>query len=139
VLPQRAATKETPGVVGFEENTLPVMSAAAVMGGMSFLSLRQLAVIACSCASSVSLLWAVLVQVSAPAPQTAGRLFAVSPDVAQLLAVVAFGKSILDFIILHPDGNVAEAWQTESFLVLCRPRQGYEEQGKVYDFGPFAR
>jgi hypothetical protein len=102
------------------------MSAAAVIGGMSF---------------SPSANWqlqhvgveAILVQVSTPAPQTLGRLFAVSPDVAELLAVVALGKSVLGYISLHPDSNVAEAWQTENFLGLCRPRQGYDEQGQILD------
>jgi hypothetical protein len=84
-------------------------------------------------------LWAVLVQVSVPAQQTAGRLFAISPYVAELLAVVALSKSILGSINLHPDSNVAEAWQTENFLGLCRSRQGYEEQGQVYGFGLLGR
>jgi hypothetical protein len=58
---------------------------------------------------------------------------------AKLLAVVALRKNILGSISLHPDSNMAEAWQTENFLGLCRPRQGYEEQGQVYDFGFFRR
>jgi hypothetical protein len=103
------------------------MSAATVIGGMGFLSLRQLAVTACWCGSSIFLLWAVLVQVSAPAPQTAGRLLAISPDEAKLLAGVALGKSILGSVSLHPDSIVAEAWQTENFLGLCHPQQGYKE------------
>jgi hypothetical protein len=55
--------------------------------------------------------------------------------VAELLAVVALGKSILGSVNLHPDGNVAEARQTENFLGFCCPRQSYEERGQVYDFG----
>jgi hypothetical protein len=98
------------------------MSAAVVSGGMSFLSLHQLTVTACWCESSVPLLWAVLVQVSAPTPQTAGRFVAISPDVAEQLAVVARGKSILGSISFHPDSNVAEAWQMENFLGLCHPQ-----------------
>jgi hypothetical protein len=70
------------------------MSEAAVIGRMSFLSFRQLAVTACWRGSSVFLLWAALVQASAPATQRAGRLFAISPDVAEMLAVGALGKSI---------------------------------------------
>jgi hypothetical protein len=35
---------------------------------------------------------------------------------AELLAVVALGKSILSSISFHPDGNVAEARQTGNFL-----------------------
>jgi hypothetical protein len=74
------------------------------------------------------------VQVSTPAPQTAGRLFVISPDVAELLAVVVLDKSILGSISLHPESNVAEARQTKNFLGLCRFRQSYEEQGQVHDF-----
>jgi hypothetical protein len=76
---------------------------------------------------------------AAHATQTAGRLFAISPDVAELLAVVALGKSILDSISLHPASNVAEVWETELFPGLCLPRQGYEEQGEVYNFGLLGR
>jgi hypothetical protein len=54
--------------------------------------------------------------------------------VAELLAVVAQGKSILGSISFHPDGNVAEAWLTENLIGLCDPRHGYEEQGQVYNF-----
>jgi hypothetical protein len=36
------------------------------------------------------------VQVAAPTPQAAGRLFAVGPDVAKFLAVVAMRLSTLD-------------------------------------------
>jgi hypothetical protein len=115
------------------------MSATAVICGMSFLSFRQIAVTACWYGSSDSILWAVLVHVSSPASQIAGRLFAIIPDMAKLLAVVALGKSILGCIRFHPDSNVAEAWKTEHFFGLCRPRQGYEEQRQVYDFGFFGR
>jgi hypothetical protein len=83
------------------------MSAAAVIGWMSFLSLHQLAVTSCWCGSSISFLCAVLVQVSTTAPKTVDRLFAISPDVAKLLAVVALGKSIMGSISLHPDSYVA--------------------------------
>jgi hypothetical protein len=82
---------------------------------------------------------AILVQVSAPAPQTAEMLFAISPDVAELLATVTLGKSILGSIRLYADSSLVEAWQTENFLGLCRPRRGYEEQWQVYDFGLFGR
>jgi hypothetical protein len=39
-------------------------------------------------------------QVAAPAPQAAGRLFTVGPDVAKLLAVKTLGESVLGFISL---------------------------------------
>jgi hypothetical protein len=77
--------------------------------------------------------------VTASTRQAAGRLLAVCPDVAELLAVVALGKSILGSISLHPDSNVAEARQTENFLGLCSPRQSFEEQGQVYNFGFLGR
>jgi hypothetical protein len=54
--------------------------------------------------------------VTASATQTTGRLLAICPDVAELLAVVSLGKSILGFINLHPESNVAEARQTKNFL-----------------------
>jgi hypothetical protein len=69
------------------------------------------------------------VQVSAIAPQTARRLFAICPYLAKLLAVVALRKGILGSIRLHPDNNVAEVWQTENFLGFCSPRHGYKEKG----------
>jgi hypothetical protein len=71
---------------------------------------------------------------TASAPQAAGRRLALCPDVADLLAVVALGKNILSSISLHPDCDVAEVRQTENLLGLWCPRQGYEEQGQVYDF-----
>jgi hypothetical protein len=54
--------------------------------------------------------------VTVSAPQAAGRLLAICPDVAELLAFVALGKSILGSISFHPDSNVAEARQTKYFL-----------------------
>jgi hypothetical protein len=86
-----------------------LLAVVALVRAFSSLSLHQLAVTACWCGSSVSLLWAVLVRVSAHATQTAERLFAICPDVAELLAVVAPGNSILGSISFHPDRNVAEA------------------------------
>jgi hypothetical protein len=77
--------------------------------------------------------------VTASATQASGRLFAVSPDVAKFLAVVAMGKSILGSINLHFDSNVADARQTENSLGLYCPRESYEEQGQVYDFGFLGR
>jgi hypothetical protein len=72
--------------------------------------------------------------VTAFAPQAAGRLLAVCPVVAELLAVMVLGKGILGSVSLHPDSNVAEASQTENFLGLCCPRQSYEEQGQVENY-----
>jgi hypothetical protein len=56
------------------------------------------------------------VQVAATAPQTTGRLLAVFPNMAKLLAVIALCKPILSFIVFYPDCNVAKAWQSENFL-----------------------
>jgi hypothetical protein len=53
----------------------------------------------------------VSMMVAAPITQTAGRLFAVGPDVAKFLAVVALRKGVLGFIGLYLDGNVAEVGQ----------------------------
>jgi hypothetical protein len=52
---------------------------------------------------------ALLVQVTAPTPQAAGRLLAVCRDMARLLAIMALPKTILSSICLYPDCNVAEA------------------------------
>jgi hypothetical protein len=62
---------------------------------MGFFSFRQQAVAANWRGRCISFLGALLVQVTAPAPQAVGRLLAFFPDVAELLAVVALGKSIL--------------------------------------------
>jgi hypothetical protein len=48
-----------------------------------------------------------------PAPQAEGRLLAVCPDVAELLAVTALRKIILSSTCLYPDCDVAEACQSE--------------------------
>jgi hypothetical protein len=98
---------------------------------MCFLSLCQPAIAACWCGSSISLLWVLLVQVATCTPQTTGRLPTVSPDVANVLAVMILHKASLRRIHLHLDGNVPKAWQIEDFLQLYRPGQGYKEQGEL--------
>jgi hypothetical protein len=72
---------------------------------MGFLSFRQLAVTACWCGrcTRISFLRTLLVQVAATAPQKTGRLLAVFPNVAELLAVMALRKPILSFMVLYPD------------------------------------
>jgi hypothetical protein len=52
-------------------------------------------------------------QVTAPTPKSAGRLLAVGPDVAKLLAVVALRKGVLGSVRLRLDGCVAEDGQFE--------------------------
>jgi hypothetical protein len=71
------------------------------------------------------------VQVAATTPQTTGGLLAVCPDVGEMLAVVALRKSILGFVRLYPDSNVAEVGQPEKLLEFRRSRQGDKEQWKV--------
>jgi hypothetical protein len=134
-VPQSTAAKDTAGVVKFEENTLPVvvfgfpygffrMTTATVVGRMCCFSFSQLAVAACRCWRSVLLL-----RDSLPTPpQATGRLLAICPDVAILLAVVALCKVILWFICLYLDGNVAEVREFENVLGPCGPRLGYQDQ-----------
>jgi hypothetical protein len=92
---------------------------------MWLLALQQLAVAAFRSGRGIFLFRTLFVQVPAPAPQTTGRLFAVRPDVAKLLAVVALREGVLCSICLYLDGNVAEAWRLEDFLGFFRSRQGY--------------
>jgi hypothetical protein len=115
------------------------MYAAPIIGGMGVFSFRKAAVTACWVGRRISFIAAFFVKVIAAAPQTPGRLFTVCPDVAELLAVVALDKSILDYIRLHPNSNNVEARQTKMFLRLCCPRQSYEKQGQVHDFGFLGR
>jgi hypothetical protein len=70
---------------------------------MGFLSFRQFAVAACWCGRCISFFRTLLVQVAATASQTTGRLLAVFPNVAELLAVVALRKPILSFIVFYLD------------------------------------
>jgi hypothetical protein len=98
---------------------------------MGFFSLRQMAVTTGWGGGSVFSFGALFVQVATPAPQTTGRLFAVCPDEAELLTVVALGEGVLRSVGLHLYCNVAEAWQLENLLEFCRSRQGYLEKGKV--------
>jgi hypothetical protein len=44
---------------------------------------------------------------------------------AELLAVLALSEAILSSVFLHPDRDVAEAWQTKNFFGICRLWQGY--------------
>jgi hypothetical protein len=103
------------------------VSATLIICRLCFLSLRQPIVAACWCGSSVSPLWALLVQVAASAPQTTGRLPTVSPDVVKLLAIMNLRKARLGSVCLHLDGNMAKAWQIEDLLRLCGPGQYYKK------------
>jgi hypothetical protein len=77
---------------------------------MRFLTVSQPAVATCRCRGCLLFLGALLVQVSAPAPQTAGWLLAVCSYVAKLLVVVTLRKGTLIPVRLHPYSDVAEAW-----------------------------
>jgi hypothetical protein len=92
---------------------------------MGLFSFRQLTVAARWGGSYISFLGALLVQVTALAPQAARTLFAVCPDVAELLAVMALRKTILISICLYPDCDMTVAFLSEHLLGFCRPRQGY--------------
>jgi hypothetical protein len=80
---------------------------------MWFFTLRQLAIAASRSRRLVPLLRTVFVQVTAPTPHAAGRLFAVGPDVAKLLTVKTLGEGGLGFIRLYLHGDVAEAGELE--------------------------
>jgi hypothetical protein len=73
-------------------------------------------------------------QVAAPTPQAAGRLFTVGPEVAKLLAVKALGEGGLGFVCLYLDANVAGAGEFEYFLAFFGPWEG--NKGKVIGFEP---
>ena len=75
---------------------------------MWLLSLRQSAVAAYWGGGSVLLFWAHFVKVATSTPQTTWGLFAVSPNVAELLTIIALCKPVVCFVGLHPDGNMAE-------------------------------
>jgi hypothetical protein len=46
-----------------------------------------------------------------PKPHTTGKLLAVNPDMAELLAVVTLRDTSLGFVRLYPDCNMAKAFQ----------------------------
>jgi hypothetical protein len=104
------------------------MPATTVVGGMCSLSFGQLAVAACQCWRCVPLLRTVFAQVAIPTPQARGRLFAISPDMAKLLAVVALHECVLWFALLYLDGTVAEAGEYEDILDCCHSREDHKEQ-----------
>jgi hypothetical protein len=137
VLPRSAAAKETPGVVRFEEKPPHVVALGVLCDfrscSCSSACLQQLSL--AGWAFSASANWQLqlggveaafpfseqsLCRCPPPHHKRGEGLFAITPHVAELLAVVALGKSILGSISLHPDSNVAEAWQKKSatFLVV---------------------
>jgi hypothetical protein len=111
------------------------MLAAAVVGGMWSLFLRQLAVAARRSRRFVPLLHVVFIQMAAPIPQAVGRLFRVGPDVAKRLAVTTLGQGVLGFVCLYLHGNVVEAAEFEYIPGFFSPWQGNKEQSKGNWFG----
>jgi hypothetical protein len=67
------------------------------------------------------------VEVATSTPQSAGRLPAVCPEVAKLLAVVALRDSRLRLVEFYFYHYVAEAGQFIDFLGFLRPGKGYKE------------
>jgi hypothetical protein len=89
---------------------------ALIIGRVGLLSFHQLTVAACWCGRCTSFFRILLAEVTAPTPQTMGRLLAVCPNVAKFLAITALHKTILGFIGIYPDCDVAKAWQSENFF-----------------------
>jgi hypothetical protein len=65
---------------------------------------------------------------AAPAPQAAGRLLTVGPDVAKLLTVETFREDVVGFVSLYLDGKVAEAAKFKEFRGFVGPWKGHKEQ-----------
>jgi hypothetical protein len=78
---------------------------------MEVSSFRQPAVAACSGGRYIPFPGELFVQVIALTLQAEGRLLAVCPEVAELLAVVALRKTILSFTCLYPDCAMAGVLQ----------------------------
>jgi hypothetical protein len=103
---------------------------------MGLLSLCHLAITARWCGRRVSAFGTLIVQVTAPAPHTTGRLPAVGPDVPKLLAVMALHKASLSTIGLHTNGDVPRldnlkiSWD---FAVLGRV---IRNNGRVFFYAP---
>jgi hypothetical protein len=57
----------------------------------------------------VLFLWTILVEMIAPTLQAAGRLLAVCPYVAEMLAVVTLHKNIATFVRLNFNYNMSKA------------------------------
>jgi hypothetical protein len=104
-VPQNTAANNTVGVVKFEENILPVvvfgfrwnffcMTTATVVGRMCCFSFSQLAVADVGVEEAFSLLRQSLCKWLSPY-HAAGRLLAIHPDMAKLLAILALLKGIL--------------------------------------------
>jgi hypothetical protein len=102
--------------------------AAAIVGGMRIFSARKLTVAVRWAQICVTLLRAILVQMTGPAPQAVGSLLTVSPDVAKLLTVETLCKDVVGFVSPYLDGNVAESAKFEEFRGFGDPWKGHKEQ-----------
>jgi hypothetical protein len=101
------------------------MSAAPIIGGMGFFSFRQTEVAAGWDGRCYSLSRGTPCAGDRPRSTSSGEVACSYPDVVELLTVMALRKTILSFIGLYLDCDVAEAWQSENLLGFCRRRQSY--------------
>jgi hypothetical protein len=131
--------KGGPGVVWLEEDTLGRslrlslshlllgVPAASIVGGMRFLSVHQLALAACQYRFHTALFQAFLVKVSTPTPHSRERLLAVSPDMAELLAVVtltAIWQSLISLNILWDFDIIGKVTRTRGIFTVVVPSAG---------------
>jgi hypothetical protein len=84
------------------------MLAALIVGGMRLPSFHKCTVAACWYQCSIALFRAFLMQVTAPTPHTMGRLFAVIPGMAELLAAVTLPETSLGSLYACA---LVEIWQ----------------------------
>jgi hypothetical protein len=85
--------------------------AASIIGEMRFLSVHQLPVAACPYRFCIALFQGLFVQVAAPTQHTTGKLLAVSPDMAEVLALVALYENSLGFARHCSDCHITKAYQ----------------------------
>jgi hypothetical protein len=83
---------------------------------MWFSAFGHTAVAACRRRTRVVFFGAFFVQAAATTTRAGGRLAAVSPNVAELLATAALGYTILVCVRLNLNGNVTEASEFEALL-----------------------
>jgi hypothetical protein len=113
------------------------VAAAPIVGRMVVFSVSQLAVAAFWGWGSIPFLGAILVEVTAPTPQTARRLSAVRPDVAKPLAVVALREASLSVVCLYLNWYVAKAVQFISplfYFYNCQtdPQWKHQQWGGIF-------
>ncbi|PNF35561.1 hypothetical protein B7P43_G03721 [Cryptotermes secundus] len=110
------AAKDGPEVVWMEEeNAIPFVVLGTLCNFLSRISSWRAAYLYVCC---VALSRALLVQVTAPTPHTTGRLLAVGPDMAELLAVVTLRETSLGCVRLFPDCSMAKDRQFEHLMGL---------------------